>query len=142
MFKKTLSWQDVYGTLCGSNKQMGQVCVSNHSGKPCNLQERTAGYQSNLDKRSLLRCLHQVWGRGVGRQKNAWHSLYNSNNKKTKISDEKAQLTMKIPEKIVVKNAKGFSQKSRRFYLLLLRKLKKKLVSLHNCSTVMKVNRM
>ena len=38
---------------CESNKQMGRVCVSRISMKPCKLQERTASSQGNLDKRSL-----------------------------------------------------------------------------------------
>ena len=33
-------------SLCNSNKQMGWTCVSNHSGKPCNLKGRTASSQS------------------------------------------------------------------------------------------------
>ena len=35
---------------CESNKQMGQVCVSRISMKPCKLQGRTAGSQGGLDK--------------------------------------------------------------------------------------------
>ena len=36
---------------CESNKQMGLVCVSRMSMKPCKLQGRTVGLQGDLDKR-------------------------------------------------------------------------------------------
>ena len=38
---------------CGSNKQVGQVCVLKISMKPCKLQGRTAGSQGGLDKHRL-----------------------------------------------------------------------------------------
>ena len=38
---------------CESNKQMGWVCVSRISMKPCNFQGTTAGSQWSLDKRRL-----------------------------------------------------------------------------------------
>ena len=38
---------------CESNKQMGRVCVSRISMKPCKLQGRTAGSQGGLDKCTL-----------------------------------------------------------------------------------------
>ena len=36
---------------CESNKQMGRVCVSRMSMKPCKVQGRTVGLQGDLDKR-------------------------------------------------------------------------------------------
>ena len=40
---------------CESKKQMGRVCVSRISMKPCKLQGITAGSQGGLDKRRLGR---------------------------------------------------------------------------------------
>ena len=39
-------------TLCDLNKQVGWVCVFNLSGKPCNLQDKTAGPSEALIKAS------------------------------------------------------------------------------------------
>ena len=46
-FKTEYFW--VYVDYCESNKQMGPVCVSRISMKPCKLQGRTAGSQGSLD---------------------------------------------------------------------------------------------
>ena len=43
----------IFRALYDSNTQSGRVCVSNHSGKPCTLQGKTASSQGNLDKSKL-----------------------------------------------------------------------------------------
>ena len=46
-------WLIPFAEHCDSNKQTGRVCVLNLSGRPCNLQGRTAGSQGSLDKSRL-----------------------------------------------------------------------------------------
>ena len=48
-------------TLCDSNKQMGQTCVSNLTGKPCNLQDVTANPREALIKAGKEYKVKNAW---------------------------------------------------------------------------------
>ena len=49
---------------CELNKQMGQVCVSRITMKPCKLRGRTAGSQGGLDNSKLCqKCQEGVQGK-------------------------------------------------------------------------------
>ena len=54
---KVLPYSCFCGPLCDLNKQLDQICVLNHSGKPSNLQGRTDNSHRNLDKSRLVQHL-------------------------------------------------------------------------------------
>ena len=66
---EALYWQHTWRPLCGSNKQLGWGCVSNHGEKPCNIQGKPVSSQGNLDKSRLVQhhvvsdgyCLVSEW---------------------------------------------------------------------------------
>ena len=90
-FKNESFWLWRLWIYCYSNKQMGRVCVSRISMKPCRLEGRTASSQGGLGKRRLS-------------QKCRWRSVRYKTPVGKKPTQNRSACGKKIPERLKMKH--------------------------------------